>query len=159
MLGTRLCRCARVAWPQRASDTATSGVISVDSPLRPHAQASPSGRVGARLLRVQRRPGAQAHFNPKTDAQRLAHAPPSRSAVSRPRLGPDWSASRPVAGASRVATSVIGPTWLVAGRSHIDTRVGCIVWSTTPSSSFESVSRSMCSRSRALNASTVLAAL
>jgi hypothetical protein len=58
MLGPRLCRCARVAWPQRASDTATSGGISVDKPLPAQAQASPSGRVAAPTTRgIERRPG------------------------------------------------------------------------------------------------------
>jgi hypothetical protein len=44
------------------------------------------------------------------------------------------------------------------GRSHSDAIVGCIVWSTTASSSALSASRSTCSRSRAANASTVRAA-
>ena len=44
------------------------------------------------------------------------------------------------------------------GRSHSDTVVGSIVCSTPDSSSAERVSRSTSSRSRALNASTVLAA-
>jgi hypothetical protein len=53
----------------------------------------------------------------------------------------------------------LGPRFaLVEGRSHSDALVGCIVWSTTPSNSAESVSRSSCSRSRELNASMVLAA-
>jgi hypothetical protein len=43
------------------------------------------------------------------------------------------------------------------GRSHSATIVGCMVWSVTASSSADSVSRSIWSRSRALNASTVLA--
>jgi transposase len=44
------------------------------------------------------------------------------------------------------------------GRSHSDTWVACMVWSTTPSSSPVRVSRSICWRSRALNAWIVLAA-
>jgi hypothetical protein len=44
------------------------------------------------------------------------------------------------------------------GRSHSDVIVGCIVWSTTASSSAASASRSTCSRNRAANASTVRAA-
>src|SRR6266498_2062987 len=47
---------------------------------------------------------------------------------------------------------------LTGGRSHSDTLVGCIVWSTTPSSSAIKVSRSTCWRSRALNAAIVLTA-
>jgi hypothetical protein len=42
--------------------------------------------------------------------------------------------------------------------SHSDALTGCIVWSTTASSSPVSVLRSTCSRSRVLNASTVRAA-
>jgi Putative transposase of IS4/5 family (DUF4096) len=45
------------------------------------------------------------------------------------------------------------------GRSHSDAWVGCMVWSTTASSSAARVSRSVCWRSRALNASMVRAAL
>jgi len=41
------------------------------------------------------------------------------------------------------------------GRSHSDALVGCIVCSTTPSSSAARVSRSTCWRSRALNAAIV----
>jgi hypothetical protein len=44
------------------------------------------------------------------------------------------------------------------GRSQSDDWVGCMVWSITASSSADSVSRSISSRRRALNASTVLAA-
>jgi hypothetical protein len=44
-------------------------------------------------------------------------------------------------------------------RSHSDVLVGCIVWSTTVSSSAARASRSTSSRSRRPNASTVLAAL
>jgi hypothetical protein len=44
------------------------------------------------------------------------------------------------------------------GRSHSDARVGCIVWSTTASSSPVRASRSVCWRSRALKAWMVWAA-
>jgi hypothetical protein len=47
---------------------------------------------------------------------------------------------------------------LTEGRSHSDTLVGCMVSSTTPSSSAVRVSRSTCWRSRALNAAIVRAA-
>ncbi|HZC98886.1 MAG TPA: hypothetical protein VFA46_01435 [Actinomycetes bacterium] len=54
------------------------------------------------------------------------------------------------------------PPWsadaLSEGRSHSDTLVGCMVCSTTPSSSADRVSRSTCWRSRALNAAIVRAA-
>jgi hypothetical protein len=54
------------------------------------------------------------------------------------------------------------PNWpfgaRAAGRSHKDAVVGCIVWSATASSSADNVFRSTSSRSRRLNASTVLAA-
>ena len=71
----------------------------------------------------------------------------------------DWSASGPVLLlARRVCHGSQGPAWLAVGRSQTDTRVGCMVWSTTASSSVESVSRSICSRSRPLKASAVLAA-
>ena len=43
-------------------------------------------------------------------------------------------------------------------RSHSDARVGCMVWSTTASSSAVRVSRSTSSRRRALNAAMVVAA-
>jgi hypothetical protein len=49
-------------------------------------------------------------------------------------------------------------TALMEGRNHSDTMVGSMVWSTTASTSVESVSRSTCCRSRTLNASIVLAA-
>jgi hypothetical protein len=45
------------------------------------------------------------------------------------------------------------------GRNHKDALVGSMVWSTTATSSAQRVSRSTSSRSRALNASIVLAAL
>jgi len=44
------------------------------------------------------------------------------------------------------------------GRSHSDTLVGCIVWSTIANSSTVNASRSSCWRSRALNAAIVWAA-
>ena len=50
------------------------------------------------------------------------------------------------------------PGGCVDGRSHRNAVVGCIVWSTTASSSADRVSRSTCSRRRAPNASIVLAA-
>jgi hypothetical protein len=51
-----------------------------------------------------------------------------------------------------------GRDFRLVERSHNEAWVGCTVWSTTVSSSAESVSRSTSSRSRTLKASTVLAA-
>jgi hypothetical protein len=60
MLGSRLCRWPRVAWPQRARDTATSGERSTHSPRRAHAQLSPSGRLAARPPRRPALAGAHS---------------------------------------------------------------------------------------------------
>ena len=51
------------------------------------------------------------------------------------------------------------PARAAGGRSQSETLVGSMVWSTTASSSAETVSRSICSWSRALKASIVLVAL
>ena len=56
------------------------------------------------------------------------------------------------------SVSGYSPNSQVRGRSQSDTLVGFIVWSTTPSSSVVSGSRSICWRSRALKASIVLTA-
>src|SRR6266511_5083467 len=62
-------------------------------------------------------------------------------------------------GAARDA-AMLRCSWdaVTEGRSHSDTLVGCMVWSTTASSSAVRVSRSTCWRSRALNAAIVWAA-
>jgi hypothetical protein len=69
----------------------------------------------------------------------------------------------PCKGSSHVGVAQLSRPWplcgaCAAGRSHSDAVVGCIVRSATVSSSAVSVSRSTWSRSRALNASTVLTA-
>ena len=60
--------------------------------------------------------------------QSREHRAPVRS--GRRRLDPapaHWPSDRFAAGAVRIATAVMGPAWFAAGRSHTDTRVGCIV--------------------------------
>jgi hypothetical protein len=52
----------------------------------------------------------------------------------------------------------LGGDFMLMGRSQNETCVGCTVWLTTASSSVDSVSRSISSRSRVLKAATVLAA-
>jgi hypothetical protein len=72
--------------------------------------------------------------------------------VLQPAVGPDledhWCAAGPLAALAAG----------YEGRSHSDAWVGCMVWSTTASSSTVNVSRSTCWRSRALNAAIVWAA-
>jgi hypothetical protein len=85
--------------------------------------------------------------------------------VKQARTSLFHKAVRPVRAAAvgcQAARDAPVPLWswnaLTDGRSHSDTRAGCIVSSTTASSSPVSVSRSTCWRSRALNISIVRAA-
>jgi hypothetical protein len=70
------------------------------------------------------------------------------------------STGRRAQGSARRCSAPLCPTsdGQVRGRSQSDTLVGFMVWSTTPSSSVVSGSRSTYWRSRALNASIVLTA-
>jgi hypothetical protein len=61
-------------------------------------------------------------------------------------------------GAGRASLRMVPEEACAEGRSQIETWVGSMVWSTTASSSADSVSRSSSARSRALKASMVLAA-
>src|SRR5918992_4708115 len=108
-----------------------------------------AGPAGGRL----RRPSSAGGATPGAGSP--THAPPSGGdGTTMKRTGAPIEAGP----CELLAQTAVGRTRSVEGRSHNDALVGCIVWSTTASSSTERVSRSISSRSRALNAPMVLAA-
>jgi hypothetical protein len=115
-------------------------------------------RAGHQEQRRQRpgseRPGAgQRHHqrHERQDQQHQQRRPPPASANGhRPGTTSGDDCTHP----SRHHLRVDPARW----RSHNDTAVGCIVWSTTASSSVVKASRSTSWRRRALNRSIVLAA-
>jgi hypothetical protein len=100
------------------------------------------------------RPGAGQRHHQRQDEHTRHHEqrrpPPGSANGQRPGAasGDDWNHP------SQHHLRVDPAGW----RSHNDTAVGCIVWSTTASSSVDKASRSTSWRRRALNRSIVLAA-
>jgi hypothetical protein len=132
-------------------------------------RASPFGRAGSRRRQV----GAPS-FSPAVPlACHKQRSPAVRSGQSRSLRGGHWAgricltwggeeaetawhASAHV-GSGEVTRPRPLPSGRADGRSHSEAVVGWIAWSTTDSSSADSVSKSTSLRSRALKASTVLA--
>src|SRR6266511_4419298 len=83
---------------------------------------------------------------------------PNKSVLCRVVRGPLGESTTAYLRDAAVAVGTPEGATGTVGRSHSDTWVGCIVCSTTPSSSVVRTSRSTCWRSRALNAWIVWAA-